>query len=85
MPVRRALALEVHLLPNRHPRPRCAHDDERAELAGPYRRLLRALDGLDDTPTPYIAAWHQAPVERLGRGDPAPGCRSRRRAAAATS
>jgi UDPglucose--hexose-1-phosphate uridylyltransferase len=24
--------------------------------------VLRALDRLYDTPTPYIAAWHQAPV-----------------------
>jgi UDPglucose--hexose-1-phosphate uridylyltransferase len=31
-----------------------------------YRRILRALDRLYDTPTPYIAAWHQAPV-RAGR------------------
>ena len=27
-----------------------------------YLRLLRGIDALYDTPTPYIAAWHQAPV-----------------------
>ena len=32
-----------------------------------YRRLLRGVDALYDTPTPYIAAWHQAPVERRPR------------------
>jgi UDPglucose--hexose-1-phosphate uridylyltransferase len=37
---------------------------ERDELAGLYRRLLRAVDSLYDTPTAYIAAWHQAPVRR---------------------
>jgi UDPglucose--hexose-1-phosphate uridylyltransferase len=36
--------------------------DERDELAALYRRLLRGIDALYDSPTPYIAAWHQAPV-----------------------
>jgi UDPglucose--hexose-1-phosphate uridylyltransferase len=27
-----------------------------------YRRLLRGIDHLYTTETPYIAAWHQAPV-----------------------
>jgi UDPglucose--hexose-1-phosphate uridylyltransferase len=40
--------------------------DGRDELAGLYRRLLRGIDALYDTPTPYIAAWHQAPVN-VGR------------------
>ena len=35
---------------------------ERDELAPLYLRLLRGVDALYDTPTPYIAAWHQAPV-----------------------
>jgi UDPglucose--hexose-1-phosphate uridylyltransferase len=39
---------------------------ERDELASLYLRVLRGLDSLYDTPTPYIAAWHQAPV-RVGR------------------
>jgi UDPglucose--hexose-1-phosphate uridylyltransferase len=41
---------------------------ERDELAVLYLRLLRGIDALYETPTPYIAAWHQAPVER-GRDD----------------
>jgi UDPglucose--hexose-1-phosphate uridylyltransferase len=41
---------------------------ERDELAVICRRLLRAVDRLYDSPTPYIAAWHQAPVDR-GRSD----------------
>ncbi len=55
--------VEVHLLPHRHV-PDFAETtlDERDELAGLYLRLLRGVDRLYDTPTPYIAAWHQAPV-----------------------
>jgi len=37
-------------------------DAERHEIALLYRRIVRAIDVLYDTPTPYIAAWHQAPV-----------------------
>ncbi|QDZ14806.1 galactose-1-phosphate uridylyltransferase [Humibacter ginsenosidimutans] len=61
--------LEVHLMPHRQV-PDFAHttDDERAELATLYLRLLRGVDALYDTPTPYIAAWHQAPVN-LHRDD----------------
>lgn len=59
--------VEVHLAPRRH-----AADfteltgDERDELASVYLRILRGVDNLYDTPTPYIAAWHQAPVN-VGR------------------
>lgn len=55
--------IEVHLLPHRHV-PDLAETtlDERDELASLYLRLLRGIDRLYDTPTPYIAAWHQAPV-----------------------
>ena len=38
--------------------------EERDELAPLYLRLLRGVDALYETPTPYIAAWHQAPVRR---------------------
>lgn len=59
--------LEVHLVPHRHaPDFSATTDAERDELAVIYLRLLRGLDGLYDTPTPYIAAWHQAPVH-IGR------------------
>ena len=61
--------IEVHLLPNRHvPDFAATSDDERDELATLYLRLLRGIDALYETPTPYIAAWHQAPVD-LHRDD----------------
>ena len=54
--------LEVHMLPHRHvPDLAATTAAERDEIAVLYRRILRALDRLYDTPTPYIAAWHQAP------------------------
>lgn len=57
--------LEVHMLPHRHV-PGFAEltDAERDELAVMQQRILSALDKLYDTPTPYIAAWHQAPVNK---------------------
>jgi UDPglucose--hexose-1-phosphate uridylyltransferase len=60
--------IEVHLLAHRHvPDFAATTAAERDEIAVLYRRILRALDRLyDSTPTPYIAAWHQAPV-RVGR------------------
>lgn len=55
--------LEVHLLPHRHLADFAETTDaERDELAPLYLRLLRGIDSLYDSPTPYIAAWHQAPV-----------------------
>jgi len=55
--------IEVHMLAHRHvPDLAATTDAERAEIAVLYRRVLRALDRLYDTPTPYIAGWHQAPV-----------------------
>ena len=62
--------VEVHLLARR-PVPDLAATTgaERDEIAVLYRRVLRALDRLyGSTPTPYIAAWHQAPVH-VGRDD----------------
>ena len=55
--------IEVHMLPHRHvPDFAATNDEERDELAGLYLTLLRGVDKIYDTPTPYIAAWHQAPV-----------------------
>ncbi|MHA7985670.1 galactose-1-phosphate uridylyltransferase [Rathayibacter sp. CAU 1779] len=55
--------LEVHVTPHRQVADFAATTDaERTELAGLYLRILRGVDALYDTPTPYIAAWHQAPV-----------------------
>ena len=34
---------------------------EIADLAGFYKTLLQGVDKIYDSPTPYIAAWHQAP------------------------
>jgi UDPglucose--hexose-1-phosphate uridylyltransferase len=61
--------LEVHMLPHRQlPDFAATDEEERDELAVLYRLLLRGLDRVYDTPTPYIAAWHQAPVH-VHRGD----------------
>jgi UDPglucose--hexose-1-phosphate uridylyltransferase len=55
--------IEVHMLPHRQVADFAeTNDAERDELAVLYLRLLRGLDALYDSPTPYIAAWHQAPV-----------------------
>ncbi|WP_046011750.1 galactose-1-phosphate uridylyltransferase [Microbacterium sp. SA39] len=55
--------LEVHLMPHRHvPDLAATSEAERDELAPLYLRLLRGVDALYDSPTPYISAWHQAPV-----------------------
>lgn len=55
--------LEIHVLPHRHiPDLAATSDAERDELATLYLRVLRGVDALYDSPTPYIAAWHQAPV-----------------------
>ena len=55
--------VEVHLMPHEHaPDFAATTGAQRDELAHLYLRLLRGVDALYDTPTPYIAAWHQAPV-----------------------
>ena len=55
--------VELHLLPHRHvPDLAGLTEGEKDELASVVLRLIRAVDALYETPTPYIAAWHQAPV-----------------------
>jgi len=55
--------LEVHMVPKRHVADFAATSPaERDELAHSYLRVLNAVDRLYDSPTPYIAAWHQAPT-----------------------
>ena len=55
--------IEIHLLPHRHVQNITQLTaEERDELAEIYSRLLGAMDNIYDTPTPYIAAWHQAPL-----------------------
>jgi UDPglucose--hexose-1-phosphate uridylyltransferase len=57
--------LEVHMLPHRQVADFAeTSDDERDELATLYLKLLRGIDAIYASPTPYIAAWHQAPVHR---------------------
>lgn len=57
--------IEVHMLPHRQiPDFAATSGAERDELATMYLRLLRGIDAIYDSPTPYIAAWHQAPVNR---------------------
>ncbi|WP_406192638.1 galactose-1-phosphate uridylyltransferase [Kitasatospora sp. NBC_01560] len=62
---------EVHLFPHRRvPDLTRLTEAERAEFPGLYLELLRRFDRLfpaagaggTATPTPYIAAWHQAPA-----------------------
>ncbi|WP_051298850.1 galactose-1-phosphate uridylyltransferase [Arthrobacter castelli] len=56
--------VEVHLVPHRHvPDFAALTGAEREELAGVYLDLLSRFDRLYGTPMPYIAAWHQAPLQ----------------------
>lgn len=60
--------LEVHLVPHRRvPDLAALTGQERDELAVLYRDLVQRVDRLYDTPTPYIAAWHQTPVTTADR------------------
>lgn len=54
--------LEIHMLPKRHIQDLSQLTEAEADdLAVQYKRVLMAVDGLYDSPTPYISAWHQAP------------------------
>lgn len=54
---------EAHVYPRRHtPDLPSLTAEERTDLAGVYLDLLRRVDALFPTPTPYIAAWMQAPA-----------------------
>ena len=55
--------VEIHAYPRRQVPDLCAlDDDEREDFCEFYLDLLRRLDALYDSPLPYVAAWHQAPV-----------------------
>ncbi|MEU7056837.1 galactose-1-phosphate uridylyltransferase [Streptomyces sp. NPDC046197] len=60
---------EVHLYPKRRvPDLLALEEAARAEFPAVYLELLRRFDRIFDhgeSPTPYIAAWHQAPFGRL--------------------
>lgn len=54
--------IELMILPHRHVQNFVElTDDERDELSSIYSRLLRSVDDLYQSPTPYVGAWNQAP------------------------
>ena len=60
--------MEVHLVPHRPVADLPALTEaEREELSGVYLDVLRRVESLYATPTPYIAAWYQAPVHHPDR------------------
>lgn len=70
VPYAARMPLEVHVLPHRRvPDLVALTDAERKELAAMYLDVLRRVEALYETPTPYIAAWYQAPVDHPGRED----------------
>ncbi len=64
---------EVHLYPKRRVPDLLALDEAaRTEFPQVYLELLRRFDrifGEGEPPTPYIAAWHQAPFGALAEFD----------------
>ncbi|KAA6221403.1 galactose-1-phosphate uridylyltransferase [Streptomyces albofaciens JCM 4342] len=63
---------EVHLYPKRRVPDLLALDEAaRTEFPQVYLEVLRRFDrifGPDEPPTPYISAWHQAPLHAADRG-----------------
>ena len=58
--------IEIHALPKRAVQDFSQLDEyEIADLASFYKTLLQGMDKIYDSPTPYIAAWHQAPKVEL--------------------
>lgn len=57
--------VEVHLYPHQQ-MPDLTHliDEERDDFSSIYLSTLKRLDALYDHRLPYIAGWHQAPVNR---------------------
>lgn len=57
--------VDVHLYPHRQT-PDLTHltDEERDDFSSLYLSILKRLDALYDRRLPYIAGWHQAPVNR---------------------
>ena len=55
--------IEVTIMPHRHVQNLTQlGEDELVELASIYSRVLRGVDAMYDSPTPYVAGWHQAPM-----------------------
>ena len=60
--------IEVHIVPRRQVTGLNELDEaERDDLARIYPEVLKRIDGLYPSPTPYIAAWHQVPVNCADR------------------
>ncbi len=54
--------IEIHALPKRAVQDFSQLNEyEITDLASFYKTLLQGVDKIYDSPTPYIAAWHQAP------------------------
>ena len=54
--------IEATILPHRHVQNLTQlTDEELAELTEIYAKVLRGVDAIYQSPTPYIAGWHQAP------------------------
>jgi UDPglucose--hexose-1-phosphate uridylyltransferase len=57
--------IDLHIYPHRQMADMTELTDaERDDFAGLYLGILQKLDALYDKPLPYIAGWHQAPVNR---------------------
>lgn len=70
VPFAARMPIEVHIVPNRHVADLAGLTAaERADLAEVYLRLIRGVDALYATPTPYIAAWFQAPTRHPDSGE----------------
>jgi len=68
VPYAARMPIEVHVVPHRQvPDLASLTDSEREELSVLYLDVLRRIDALYPTPTPYIAAWYQAPVNHPDR------------------
>lgn len=60
--------MEVHVVPHRQvPDLAALTGEERDEFTHLYLDLLQRLDRLYPTPMPYIAGWHQTPVDPAAR------------------
>lgn len=70
VPAAARMPIEIHVVPHAE-RGNLAEltAEERSELAEILLRTLRAVDALYETPTPYIAAWYQAPIGHPAAGE----------------
>ncbi|MGJ9404108.1 galactose-1-phosphate uridylyltransferase [Arthrobacter sp. KK5.5] len=70
VPFAARMPVEAHIVPHRHVGSLAELTPaERGELADVYLRLVRTVDALYETPTPYISAWFQAPTRHPDRAE----------------